>query len=162
MCASTACHMIVVEEGGVQMTICMIAWYWAGCHNRGYRGITLLSLITTARVIACLLSRRFILTHLIYTHIHITMPALDLHYIWALGHAITVACSCTSIPVLLFTSLKRDSDEELMSSIRHFPNGLIPFNPSNDLQTPIYWYASIIRYCLLQSIRNPKGGCCVY
>jgi hypothetical protein len=28
------------------------------------------------------------------------MAVLDLHYIWALGHAITVACSCTypSIP----------------------------------------------------------------
>jgi len=61
------------------------------------------------------------------------MPALDLHYIWALGHAITVACSCTYTPVLSFTSLKRDSDEELMSSIRHFPNGLVPFNPPNDL-----------------------------
>jgi hypothetical protein len=30
------------------------------------------------------------------------MAVLDLHYIWALGHAITVACSCTSSPSLLF------------------------------------------------------------
>ena len=113
-----------------KMTICMIVWYWAA------------TIEVTAELLYChcarhrlaSLSRRFILTHLIYTHIHITMPALDLHYIWALGHAITVACSCVFI---LFFSLHHWRDTrtrtQLTYSIRHFPNGLIPFNPPNDL-----------------------------
>jgi len=114
----------------------------------------------TARVIACLLSRRFIILYNLYSYsYHNASIGPPLH----LGIR-----PCYHSRLLLYVYLILPSRHsqgvgtQLTYSIRHFPNSLIPFNPFDDLQTPLYWYTSIIRYRMLQSIRNPKGGCCVY
>jgi hypothetical protein len=73
------------------------------------------------------------------------MALLDLHYIWAFGHAVTVACSCT--PFVWFSK-----GSELIISIHHFPNGLVPVYSIDDLQALIYWYTPLVLYCMLQGV----------
>lgn len=46
-----------------------------------------------------------------YTLTRITMAVLDLHYIWALGHAVTVACSCMSSPPSALIDCRNSNEE---------------------------------------------------
>jgi hypothetical protein len=107
MRASTAGYMIMYEEGRIQcddMHDCMVL----SCHNRGYRGITLLSLCASSLV---LLSRRFILTHLIYTHLHNHNASIGPPLYLGIRPCYHSRLFLYVIPLLLFPEIKRHSHE---------------------------------------------------